>query len=91
MKKICVGLSGIVSGVILLGLTNIAVVIYTLVLFQPDGQGWNSELGLYGTALLKVGTVPIVLSVVLIIAGFMFLSQELWPRIPKAIKQFVKP
>jgi hypothetical protein len=42
------------------------------VLAGSDGQGWDSRYGVYGTALREVGTFPITLSIILGIAGVLF-------------------
>lgn len=41
-----------------------------------NGQGWNSQHGVFGTALREVGTIPILIAVVLGIAGLILVVKS---------------
>ena len=58
---------------IIFGSTLISASVYSLVLSGDGGQGWSGRYGVYGTALIEVGTIPIILSILLGVAGVFFL------------------
>jgi hypothetical protein len=71
MKKMIIGLSSVISGVILFGLTYITAAVYTLSL-----DGWDTRYGKFGTALRDVFGFPIlVISVAAIVLGIVYLFQ----------------
>jgi hypothetical protein len=72
MKKLIVGAVGVLSSVILFGLTRVSAAVYALYLTQP-GAGWNTNLGPFGTALRSIGTFPIIISVLLFLVGIYFI------------------
>ncbi|MGI2326862.1 hypothetical protein [Planococcus sp. YIM B11945] len=74
MKEILVGGIGILSGVILFGLTLVGAAIYSPYLATV---GYSSELGLYVTALKEIGILPIVISIALFTSRGYFLVKDL--------------
>ena len=62
---------------IIFGCTLISASVYSQVLTEDGGPGWDSRYGIYGTALMEVGTLPIILSILLGMAGvyFLFISR----------------
>jgi hypothetical protein len=64
MKYILVGATGIISGIMLFGMTWIAAAIYT----TKGGQ-----YGQFTDALSKIGYFPIFISILLVITGVCFL------------------
>lgn len=75
MKNTNIGLVLLLSSAIIFGSALISVSIYSLTLGGVDGQGWNSNYGVFGTALLKVGTLPLLVTVLLVIAGVVLISR----------------
>ncbi|MBT2655309.1 phosphatase [Bacillus sp. ISL-18] len=74
MKKLVIGAIGVISGVFLYGMTLIASAIYSLYLTAPDtGGGYDTDLGVFGTALKEIGTIPLIISIILFIAGIYYL------------------
>ena len=70
MKKVLAGAVGIVSSVVLLGLTLVSASIYSLYLTNPgSASGWDKNLGPFGTALRQIGTLPLVLCALLFLGG----------------------
>lgn len=67
-----VGLTLLLLTSIIYGSLLISASVYSQVLVGADGQGWDSRYGVYGTALREVGTLPITLSIILGIAGVIF-------------------
>lgn len=43
----------------------ISAAVYSQVLVGAGGPGWDSRYGIFGTAIKKVGTIPIILSILL--------------------------
>lgn len=72
MKKIVVGSVGVLSSVILFGLTLVSASIYSLYLATP-GAGWNGNLGPFGTALKEIGTRPLIICVILFLVGVYYM------------------
>lgn len=74
MKKLLVGFVGIVSSVILFGLTVVSASIYSLYLTSSGGAGgWNTNLGPFGTALQEIGLVPLVICALLFLVGVYYI------------------
>lgn len=63
MKQLWVGLTCLVVSAILYGSTLIAAVIYSHLLLGDGGLGWDPRYGVFGTAMLEIGTFPLVLAV----------------------------
>ncbi|MEZ0481594.1 phosphatase [Planococcus sp. SSTMD024] len=70
MKQLIGGGIGVISGILLFGFTLVAAAVYSLHLREV---GYSGEYGLYLTALGEVGIFPIILSLVLFIAGLVLL------------------
>lgn len=70
IKQTVVGGIGVLSGVILFGLTLVAAAIYSIYVAT---DGYYTNLGVYGTALKEIGIFPLVISAVLFVAGVYFL------------------
>lgn len=77
MKKIIIGVIGVLSSVILFGLTLVAVSIYSLYLSAPDIGEYDSNLGVFGTSLAEIGLIPLVISFLIFTVGIYFLIQGL--------------
>lgn len=73
IKNTNIGLILLLSSAIIYGSALIATTIYSLTLGGVNGQGWNTEYGIFGTALIKVGTLPSIIAVLLGIAGIVLL------------------
>lgn len=69
MKNLIVGGIGVLASILLFGVTLISASIYSLYLSRPAGGGWDSNLGVFGTALFNIGTIPLLLSLVFFIIG----------------------
>ncbi|PIC98859.1 phosphatase [Sporosarcina sp. P29] len=76
MKNTNIGLVLVLSSALIYGSALISASIYSLTLGGVDGQGWNSNYGVFGTALLKVGFIPLIISILLVITGIRFLVTE---------------
>lgn len=63
----------LLSGAIIYGSTLISASIYSLTFGGVAGQGWNGEHGIFGTALREMGTLPLIIAVLLAIAGIVLL------------------
>ncbi|UPM52679.1 phosphatase [Gottfriedia acidiceleris] len=72
MKNLIVGGIGVLTSMLLFGVTLISASIYSLYLSQPAGDGWDSNLGVFGTALINIGTIPLILSLVFFIVGIRY-------------------
>ncbi|MFC4713475.1 hypothetical protein [Planococcus dechangensis] len=70
MKQLIAGGIGVLSGVILFGFTLVAAAIYAL---ELSSIGYYTQWGLYGSALLAIGIVPLVISAGLFTAGLVLL------------------
>ena len=70
MKQLIAGGIGVLSGVILFGFTLVAAAIYAL---ELSSIGYSGQWGLYGSALIDIGIVPLVISASLFIAGLVLL------------------
>lgn len=68
MKKIVIGITGIISAIILFGMTMISASIFSTII-----DGWDRRYGRFGTALLEVGTFPIVVSLIFFVIGAIFI------------------
>lgn len=70
MKQLIAGGIGVLSGVILFGFTLVAAAIYAL---ELSSIGYYTQWGLYGSALLAIGIVPLVISAALFTVGLVLL------------------
>lgn len=73
MKYTNIGLVLLLSSALIYGSALISASIYSLSLGGFDGQGWYSNYGIFGTAMIKVGTFPLIISVLLVIVGIRFI------------------
>jgi hypothetical protein len=73
MNKIIIGSIGVLSGVMLYGLTLIASAVYTLYIVALDGGGYDRKLGVFGSALKEIGTMPLILSGSLFLVGILYI------------------
>ena len=69
MKPMLIGLTCVLVSAILYGSTLIAAAIYSRLLGETDGLGWDSRYGIYGTALRDIGTIPLGLAVLTAVTG----------------------
>lgn len=74
MKNLIIGGIGVLSSILLFGMTFISAAIYALDL--PE-RGYNTNLGVFGTALFNIGTLPIMLSGTLFIIGIYYLYKAI--------------
>ncbi len=79
MKKLATGLVLILSSAILYGSTLITAAIYSTVL-SKEGFGWDSRYGVFGTAFRRIGTVPLVLSILLAVVGIGFTGYSFYQK-----------
>lgn len=63
----------LLSSAIIYGSSLISASIYSLVLGREGGEGWDSRYGIFGTALRKVGTFPVMIAVLLAITGIVLI------------------
>lgn len=73
LKKMIIGGIGVLSSIVLFGMVLIAAAVYSLYLSAPDIGGYETDLGVYGTAIKEIGIVPLVLSGVLFLVGIYYL------------------
>nr|WP_157184162.1 phosphatase [Evansella cellulosilytica] len=66
-----IGLTIMVISAVLYAATLITASIYSIVLI--DIGSWNSEFGLYGSALREVGTLPLTLAISFAVVGVYFI------------------
>lgn len=64
MKRLWIGLTCLMVSAILYGSTLIAAAVYSGLLMGDGGLGWDFRYGVFGTALIEVGTLPLVLAVI---------------------------
>ncbi|MCA1065742.1 phosphatase [Rossellomorea sp. AcN35-11] len=63
MKNPIVGLLFLLVSSIIYGSALISASVYSRVLASDGGPGWDTRYGIFGTALVEVGTVPIILAI----------------------------
>ncbi|WP_053217826.1 hypothetical protein [Virgibacillus senegalensis] len=66
MQKTYIGLAFLLLSAIIYGSTLIAASNYSYVLLE---NGWNGQIGIFGTALKEVGTIPIIIAILLGVIG----------------------
>ncbi|REB07358.1 phosphatase [Sporosarcina sp. BI001-red] len=76
-KNTNIGLVLLLSSAIIFGSAIISASIYSLTLGSVGGPGWNSNYGIFGTALLKVGTLPLIISLLLVITAIILIVKEI--------------
>jgi hypothetical protein len=76
IKNTNTGLILLLSSAIIYGSALISASIYSHTLISTDGQGWNSQLGVFGTALKEVGIIPIIIAILIAIAGIIFVVKS---------------
>lgn len=69
IKNTNIGLTLLLSSAIIYGSALISSAIYSQTLAGTDGQGWDKRYGVFGTALREVGALPIIIAILLGIAG----------------------
>lgn len=72
MKLIFIGGICVLSSTLLFGLTLVAAAVYAL---ELSSTGYSIQFGLYGSALLEIGVVPILLSLIMASMGCYFFYQ----------------
>ncbi|WP_051302458.1 hypothetical protein [Salibacterium aidingense] len=72
MKNTIIGLFLLFLSAILYSSTLIAASVYSQTLAGNDGQGWNTNHGVFGTAIREIGGVPITLSILSGLIGLTF-------------------
>lgn len=73
LKKVIIGAIGVLSSVILFGLSLVSASIYSFYLTTSGGGGWTPNLGPFGTALKEIGAFPVILSVLFFLVGIYFI------------------
>lgn len=81
MKQLLVGLTCLLVSAILYGSALITAAIYSRLLGETDGHGWDSRYGIYGTAIRDVGTFPLVLAAFTAITGISLIVVSLRKKI----------
>ncbi|ANU28498.1 hypothetical protein I858_016035 [Planococcus versutus] len=69
VKNSIIGGVGVLSGITLFGFTLVAASIYAL---ELSSIGYSRQFGLYGSALIEIGIVPLIISATLFITGLGF-------------------
>ncbi|WP_100012148.1 hypothetical protein [Lentibacillus sediminis] len=72
MKKFIIGIAASLTSIILFGMTFIGSAIYSTTL-----TSWRTDAGKFGTALIDIGMIPIIISVILIGSGIYFIVTEM--------------
>jgi hypothetical protein len=74
VKKVLVGSVGILSSVILFGLTLVSASIYSLYLTNSGGTGgWDTNLGPFWAAVQEIGILPLIICVLLFFGGIYYM------------------
>lgn len=73
IKNTYIGLTLLLAGAIIYGSTLIAASVYSQTLVGTEGQGWSSKYGVFGTALIEMGIIPIVIAIVLGVVGIILI------------------
>ncbi|GAA0430534.1 hypothetical protein GCM10008983_03680 [Lentibacillus halophilus] len=76
MKKTNIGLILLLSSAIIYGSTLISASVYSKVLLNGS-VGWDSRYGIFGTAIREVGSLSLIISVLLGIAGIVLIVMSL--------------
>ncbi|KOP66278.1 phosphatase [Bacillus sp. FJAT-18019] len=76
MKKFYVGLTLLLFSAIIYSSSLISAAIYSQVLVQ-EGVGWNSEYGIFKTALMEIGFIPITIAIFSGILGIVLIIRSL--------------
>lgn len=76
IKHVNIGLTLLIVSAILYGSTLISASVYSQVLNSPGGGGWDSRYGVFKTALLQVGTLPLIIATLVAVVGMIFIVQS---------------
>ncbi|MCR8849292.1 phosphatase [Rossellomorea sp. SC111] len=87
IKRFWIGLTCLVVSAILYGATLIAAAVYSGMLTEDGGLGWDSRYGVFGTALREVGTLPLVLAVIAGGTGIVLIVLEFRTNMAESDKQ----
>ena len=63
----------LLASAIIYGSALITASIYSQTLAGVDGQGWDKRYGIFGSALRDVGTLPLIIALLLGIAGIVII------------------
>ena len=69
IKNTNIGPILLLSSAIIYGSVLISASSYSSTLSGVGGQGWDTRYGVFGTALREVGTIPLIIATVSVIAG----------------------
>ncbi|WP_421381899.1 phosphatase [Bacillus salacetis] len=69
IKNIIIGVTLLLTSAVLYGAALISASVYSLVLTRDGGEGWDRRYGVFGTALIEVGTLPLSLAVLAGVIG----------------------
>ena len=79
IRNTIIGLILLLSGAIIYSSTLISAAIYSHTLVGTEGQGWNGEHGVFGTAFREMGIIPMVIATLLGVIGIVIiLSGTKW-------------
>lgn len=76
IKDTIIGLVLLLSSAIIYASTLISAAIYSQTFAGTDGQGWNAQHGVFGTAIREMGTVSIIIAILLVIVGIIFIVKS---------------
>lgn len=76
IKHTNIGLILLLSSTVVYGSALISASIYSQTFVGTDGQGWDSQYGVFGAALRDIGMIPIIIAVLLAIAGIIFIVKS---------------
>ncbi|PEJ60133.1 hypothetical protein CN692_02245 [Bacillus sp. AFS002410] len=75
MKNLFIGGIGILSSILLLGMTLITAAVYSLYVAKPYGAHYNWRLGPFGSVLFTIGLIPLVISLIFFFIGINFIKK----------------
>ncbi|TYS17776.1 hypothetical protein FZC78_07910 [Rossellomorea vietnamensis] len=67
----------LILSAILYGSAIIAASVYSLVLSGDGGPGWSRVYGIFGTALIEVGAIPVTISIISCLIGLGLIGYSL--------------
>ncbi|WP_018923040.1 hypothetical protein [Salsuginibacillus kocurii] len=74
MKHLNIGLGFLLFSSIIYGSTLITAAIYSHVLME---RSWNSNLGIFGSAMREVGRFPTIIAILLAIIGIVLVIKSI--------------
>lgn len=74
MKRLIIGISILISGILVYSSNLIAAALYSSVLLDTS---WNQNLGIFNTALAEVSLIPTFLAIIFIVIGLIIVIIEL--------------